>query len=356
MPSMDRGLVMVSGVLITVAPLIGFSTFLISWVGSALVVKNAERIGLLDVPNSRSSHSKPIPRGGGIGVVVAMVASYFLVAVLIPGNGYWLVIGAAGLAVAVVGFVDDIRTIGVMPRLAVHALGAIVVVAAVLLHVRGSQLSIAVPGIWQLAVAAVASVVLVGFTNVFNFMDGIDAIAGAQAVFMAGAAGILIGLGSGHDAELIVSIGTSAACAGFLLLNFPPARVFMGDVGSGFLGFSLAALAVSTVAAGMLPVSSWAILSASFITDSALTLIVRGIRGENIFRAHRSHVYQILARRLGSHGRVVYIYVAINALWLFPLARLAQSSGSIAAAMCVVIAYTPLCLVAMLVGAGQGQA
>jgi Fuc2NAc and GlcNAc transferase len=197
----------------------------------------------------------------------------------------------------------------------------------------------------------------VWWINLFNFMDGIDGIAGAQAVFMLlGAAA----LAAWTNADVISSpvwmlmLCVAAATVGFLLLNWPPAKIFMGDVGSTWLAFMVFALALLSVQAGWLSYATWLVLAAVFVTDATVTLLTRLLRGERWYEAHRNHAYQKLARRWGGHRPVTLRAVAVNMLWLAPLAG-ACTAWPQWAFWWLLLAYAPLVIGAMVLGAGRSE-
>jgi len=281
-----------------------------TWLGVWAVRAIAPRLGLMDVPNSRSSHSRPTPRAGGVAFAVTvpllvLAASAWMGPPLLPGEAALLV---ASLVVAAVGLADDRWHLPVGVRFAAYLLAA----GGLLLGV-GELHELQWPGATAVALgwAGVPFTLLwvVGLTNGYNFMDGIDGIAATQAV-VAGAAAALLAAGRG-DAALAIYCGVVVGGAlGFLLHNLPPAGIFMGDVGSAFLGFTFAGLAVlSNEAPGRpIPWSVWAILLAPFLFDTSLTLAVRVARGERWYEAHRKHLYQRLVRAGWSHGRVTLLY------------------------------------------------
>jgi UDP-N-acetylmuramyl pentapeptide phosphotransferase/UDP-N-acetylglucosamine-1-phosphate transferase len=258
----------------------------------------------LDIPNQRSSHTRPTPRGGGL----VIVGGFFV------GLGVWLALGgslspralgwlAGALLVASVSFVDDLRPLPAIPRLLTHALAA-VVLTIVGVQQRETPLLLALP----LAFVWIALV-----TNVYNFMDGIDGLAATQAV-IAGAA--LAIAGSIVTNPLLATSGSllAAASIGFLVYNLPPARLFMGDVGSTFLGFSFAGLSLLGnigVGGGRVPVEFGAVILAPFLFDSLVTLVRRMARGERWYAAHRSHYYQRLTQRGLSHRQVTSLYAGL---------------------------------------------
>ncbi len=278
----------------------------LSAAGTALAWRYALRHGVLDVPGARSSHDVPTPRGGGISIVAAATGVLLLLVFsgrLSPWLGTaWL----ASLAVALVGWMDDHRGSSPWLRLAVH-LGA---AAWVVGHVPIPTQSGLTLGLGILAVAWVV--------NLYNFMDGIDGLAAGEAVFLCLGAGVL--MAEPAAALEALAWGVAGASAGFLVLNWPPARIFMGDVGSGFLGITVALLALAAWATGALSLGVWLVLGAVFWVDATYTLLVRALTRQPVWEAHRSHAYQILARRWGSHGRVTRVALAYNVFWLFPLA------------------------------------
>jgi Fuc2NAc and GlcNAc transferase len=223
-----------------------------------------------------------------------------------------------GLAVAVVGFVDDRRPLSARTRLVVHiaaALWALVWLGKPpYLHIPGSATFSEIASY----LTAVAGIVWV--LNLYNFMDGIDGIAASEAVFVSWGGAFLLLLAGGSAGVPAMAIAFGAACCGFLLWNWPPAKIFMGDVGSGHIGYTIAVLALGAGRETPGSLAVWLILSGLFIVDASVTLFRRLVRGELIFAAHRSHAYQWLSRRWGSHKQVTLAALAVNLLWLLPWA------------------------------------
>jgi Fuc2NAc and GlcNAc transferase len=262
---------------------------------------------LIDVPNERSSHSTPTPRGGGI-VIVGVVSAGLLSTALMEGSYGGVALVAAAILVAAVSWYDDLHTIGTLPRFAVHA-GAIAIAIAAL----SAPVLLQVPGGAIITLPLVVAILIgvfwgVGLTNVYNFMDGIDGIAGIQAV-VAGLGWAVAGF-TLNDVFLQVAGGLIAASSiGFLFHNWSPARIFMGDVGSAFLGFLLAALVFLAGDAGNGRVPLAALLFVwPFVFDGMYTIFRRLSRRENIFEAHRSHLYQRLVIAGKSHAWVAAVY------------------------------------------------
>lgn len=325
--------------------------FLSAWL-TGLLRRYALRTQLLDVPNARSSHTQPTPRGGGLAVVVSF--SFGLA-------GFWLfdrvstelvaAAGAGGLMIAAIGYLDDRYSLAARWRFLVHLLAA----GSALwwlggfppLAVFGQELDFGWFGV------VIGGLFVVWLLNLYNFMDGIDGIAGVEAVTVAAGAALLLWLNGDRETAGLLAL-LAAAAAGFLVWNWPPAKIFMGDVGSAYLGFLLAVFALATSAAGALNLWVWLILMAVFITDATITLLLRLLRGERWYEAHRSHAYQHAARRFGGHLKVTLAVGALNVLWLLPLAWWASrdlGSGWWIAG----IAYVPLVALALVLGAGRAS-
>jgi UDP-N-acetylmuramyl pentapeptide phosphotransferase/UDP-N-acetylglucosamine-1-phosphate transferase len=273
-----------------------------SMIGVAIFVRLASHARWLDMPNERSSHQVPTPRGAGLVIVVVVSAAIAWAA----GAGLVRVDAAAfaALTIAAISAIDDVRSLPSGLRLLVH-LGCAVV--AVLTVANADNHTVTLP------VIVLAVVWIVGLTNAYNFMDGIDGISGAQAV-VAGVAFALAALHVGLIGTAVCALAIASASAGFLMHNWSPARVFMGDVGSAFLGFSFAVMALQigvwSPAAGIAAaLSLW-----PFVLDTALTFVRRALRGENVMQSHRSHLYQQLVIAGWSHARVTVLYAATAAL------------------------------------------
>ncbi|MEO8882041.1 MAG: glycosyltransferase family 4 protein [Devosia sp.] len=319
--------------------------------GVGLVWRHARRLGLIQEPNVRSSHLRATPTGGGIGIVLgAIFAGIFAVGGeprVVP------VVLLTSIGFAALGLWDDLRPLPALVRLAVQ-----LILVAVTLVVAMSAWSpeSGIGGATALGCALI-TLLVVYWVNLYNFMDGIDGVAGSEALFL-----LLTPLGlalvstpaSTANPLFWWPVGIAAAVAAFLRLNWAPAKIFMGDVGSTFLGFLIAVFAIFEISSGWLSLSAALILPACFLTDGTLTLLRRVLQGENIATAHRRHAYQHMARRFGSHSRVVLAMTAINLLWLLPLAILAQTAPALAP-MLVIIAYAPLALLAFAAGAGRPE-
>jgi Fuc2NAc and GlcNAc transferase len=323
-------------------------TFLASAAVTGLVRGFAIRHGVLDVPNARSSHGVATPRGGGLAVVMAGTAA--MVALQLSGRieRDLLMALLGGVAVAALGFADDRSSVYPAVRLLVHFAAAVWAVAWI-----GGLAPLQVGShIVQLGVAGhvLAVLAIVWTLNLFNFMDGIDGIAITEAVFIAFAGAALAVSG----AVRVTAVAFGAACGGFLVWNWPPAKIFMGDVGSGYLGYIVAVLALEAARSGPAAVWVWLVLGGTFFVDATVTLVRRRLRGEPVQQAHRMHAYQWLARRWHSHLKVTLTVCALNLCWLLPWA-VAGASNPRWAGWITLLALAPLALLALVAGAGRRE-
>ena len=301
----------IPGVLLWIGP----GAAVVTWIMVLVIIRLAPRVGLLDRPNERSLHSRVTPRGGGIGIVAAAlgVAGWWLGFktsndVLAVSLQTFLV--AAG-AVALVSLWDDFRSLGAGWRLLCHLAAAGVTVGFI-----GSIREVALPfvGVLPLGYAGSFLTVLwiVGLTNVYNFMDGIDGIAAAQGV-IAGLVWAGIGVAWSLPAVALLGFALAGACLGFLIHNWSPARIFMGDVGSAFLGYCFAVLPLLALVevddARAASIPGLAVLAVwPFVGDGFLTFYLRARRLEPVWKAHRLHLYQKLVRSGMSHAHVSGLY------------------------------------------------
>ena len=308
---------------------------------------------IIDNPNERSSHSVPTPRGGG----VAVVCSYLLaLMVLIYSQQLTLHLGltlmAAGFVIALLGFLDDHGHINSMLRLAVHFFVAIGVVISL-----GGFTEVMVFKGLQLGFIAniIAVLFLVWLLNLYNFIDGINGIASVEAITTAVSMAIIYYvLSPSLNTDILLLL--TASVFGFLLWNFPKAKIFMGDACSGFLGLTLGILALIALKENVALFCGWIICLGVFIVDATYTLVKRVLSGYKMYDAHRSHGYQILSRKWGSHTPVTLGVVFINILWLFPIAYLTVKEYFVMPELGVLIAYLPLVLIAIFLKAGNPDA
>lgn len=294
---------MIAGALLTLALAVGAS-----WWGTGLVRRFAMARSLLDIPNERSSHSAPTPRGGGVAIVMVVLAG-----ILAGAAGGWirdsiaLALVPSGAAVALVSWLEDRRGVPQWIRFLVH-----LAAAAWVVYCFGP---IEMLGAGRLGVleAIVTMLGIAWMANLFNFMDGIDGLAAGEALTV-GLAAMLLCWRSGDLEPTWLAALVAAAAAGFLPWNWSPARIFMGDVGAVFLGFMLASLGVLTSHRGDVPALGWLVLLGVFFLDATITLLRRFVRGERWFAAHRSHAYQRAVVGGLTHAQVTGALLAINAV------------------------------------------
>ena len=276
---------------------------------------------LFDLPNERSSHTVATPRGGGAAIFLVWTLSLLLAAIILPFDSDVLLALVGGSAIiAVVGFLDDVRSLKARTRILAHLAASLLCVGLVLLNFTKLDLGFTA---WPLGILGpvLATITMVWSINLFNFMDGMDGLAGSEAIWTCSIGGLGLWRADAQSLALCSWL-VAAAAAGFFVWNKPKAKIFMGDVGSGFLGFLIAAIALIGEARCGFPVLVWVILYGAFIFDATITLLRRMVNGERWYGAHRSHAYQRLHHSLGwSHARVLAAISCVNlvlaglALW-----------------------------------------
>jgi Fuc2NAc and GlcNAc transferase len=279
---------------------------------TGVVRRYALRHRLLDVPNGRSAHRVPTPRAGGFAIAIVHLGGTTALGLLglVDADVVIAVVGGGAL-VAVAGLLDDLRDLSPAVRVPTHFAAATWAVLW-LGGLPSLHLGIGyVPfGEFGLVLGVLGTVWAI---NLYNFMDGIDGIAGVEAVTVGGAAAALL-LALGAVPLALVAFLFAGASAGFLFWNWPPARIFMGDVGSGLLGFTFAVLAIASENWGALPLVTWVMLLGVFVLDATATLVRRVARGEPFHQPHARHAYQRATRFYGSHARVTTTVLALNAM------------------------------------------
>ena len=319
-----------------------------SWYITRRFVLFAMEQQLLDVPNARSSHSVVTPRGGGVSFVVVLLGTTIVLTLLhrIPMT---LAVGLlAGGVVAAVGYVDDCRGLSIKSRLVVQLCASLVVIYCFL------GLPLDGPLVYRMLIFAGFVIATLGFTwliNLVNFMDGIDGLAASEGACIASVCCVLIVVHSGfHVTSLLFGV-FAGAIIGFLVWNWHPAHIFMGDAGSYFLGYGLGALAL--LGAHRHELSLWVpvILMGVFAIDATMTLAKRMLRGEQWYKPHRLHAFQHAAQVFG-HSKVTTAVVVINLLWLTPWAVLAQENPAYGP-LFLLGAWSPVVGLAYLFHAGE---
>ncbi|MEB0043665.1 glycosyltransferase family 4 protein [Pseudomonas sp. MH10] len=304
---------------------------------------------IMDIPNARSSHTTPTPRGGGVAIVLAFCLALPILGWMELAN--WKTVcalGGSGILVAVLGFMDDHGHIAARWRLLGHFAGALWALfwlgGLPAIEVLGTAVNLGWIG------HTLAVLYLVWMLNLYNFMDGIDGIASVEAVCVCLGACILYWM-LGRADLVWLPLMLAVAVIGFLYWNFPPARIFMGDAGSGFLGITIGVLSLQAAWTEPSLLWGWLILLGVFIVDATFTLLRRILRGEKVYEAHRSHAYQYASRLYGKHLPITLVVGALNLFWLLPIAIWVVNFG-LNSIIGVLIAYVPLGLLALKYRAG----
>ncbi len=323
---------------------------IISFITSLWLIKRTNRLGLLDIPNIRSSHGKPTPKGGGVSILLGMLVALggcYLTGMIKPDIRYAVIIAALA-AIALIGFYSDRFNISVITRVFLQTLIAGVMVwliggPAYTLAIAGYQFTVGQIGI------VFAVIWLFGITNFYNFMDGIDGLAAMQGI-IAGIAIAIFGIILGDKSLVPMGLVLSGASAGFLILNFPPAKIFMGDTGSYLIGFYIASFVLFNGRL-LIPI---ALVLGVFIFDPVATLVRRIIKREPLYQAHRSHFYQRAVKLGYSHLQVTAACSAIFLLLMAMACFYLQSSVLIQIAI-LIVALSGLTSLALWVVLREGR-
>lgn len=326
--------------------LFALSLFLTTWWLTNRLISFAHKRELLDSVNERSSHSKATPRIGGLGFITVIALSLLSTLVAAPNQlldsftpqvltGIFL----PPILVALIGLIDDLKGLGRKLRLIAYVLASALTSFCLTTSVNLPFTTILMGGI-------ALSLLICWHINLFNFMDGIDGIAASQAIF------VLFGLYLLCPSLSNLPLFLCMPLLGFLMLNWHPAEIFMGDAGSTFLGSLISGLMLYAVLSGEIHWSTAAILTAAFWVDASWTLIYRLLSGQQWYAPHRSHSYQILSRKLHSHQHATLLYVLVNLLWLLPLAYASQTIIDYQLII-LSISVLPLVIACFIIGAGN---
>ncbi|HGM5550695.1 TPA: glycosyltransferase family 4 protein [Pseudomonas putida] len=321
-----------------------------SFLTTGALRKYALARSLIDVPNARSSHSVPTPRGGGVAIVLSFLIA--LPVLLWADDTAWQIVVAllgAGSWIAVIGFLDDHGHIAARWRLLAHFAGAFWALFWIggMAPINMFGYSVNLGGFGYV----IGAFYLVWMLNLYNFMDGIDGLASVEAICACLGACLVYWI-AGHDSLAAAPLLLTMAVLGFLAWNFPPAKIFMGDAGSGFLGIVLAVLSLYAAWTDQAFLWAWLILLGVFVVDATFTLARRLLRGDKVYEAHRSHGYQYASRKFRSHRVVTLAIAAINLLWLVPVAILV-AMHYLDGLTGLLLAYVPLVLLALKFHAGE---
>lgn len=329
------------------------TAFVATMILTGVIRQAALQRQIMDIPNSRSSHSVPTPRGGGLAIVAVLLVMFVVMPMFYPDLEFyaWLIVGACA-PVALIGLWDDFHHVAARWRLLIHFVSLSFAVIYL-----GKMPAISLFGYSYepgFLVAAAAVLSMVWLLNLFNFMDGIDGIAAMEVITAGIAIALLSWIVKSDSLYWILPLVMAFSAAGFMIWNFPPAKIFMGDVGSGFIGALLGVLAISASWVDQSLLWAWIILLGVFVVDATVTLLRRLLRGDKVYQAHRSHAYQYASRLYGSHLPVTIAVGAINLLFLLPIASLVAFQ-KLDGAVGVIVAYLPLILLALYFKSGDTE-
>jgi Fuc2NAc and GlcNAc transferase len=313
--------VMLDGQTFYVWVAVGLLTAVLSFFACVKAMRLAEKSNMIAQPGARQSHQQATPTGGGLGLIFAIIVTTLGLQLLLSLPGFWWQNMLPGiLLLTLIGWRDDRISVSAVVRLAVQ-----LIVSIWMIGFGWSSFSINGMGL-----LAIAVVVTVWMMNLYNFMDGSNGMAGFQGVF-AGLVMALLFQTGGHQAMALIALIVAAACAGFLPLNFPQARVFMGDVASVPLGFIFASFIIYGIAVDVLSLPVSILIMSVFIVDATLTLLTRVFRKEQWYTAHAQHVYQRLIAHGWSHWQVLVVYQATNVVLVLPAIMLVETYPQYAA-------------------------
>ena len=287
----------------------------VSYFGVILYIRVAISSDIVATPNFRNLHTRPIPVGGGIVFSFVFVFSLFFLWWLnqISDDLFWALAVGGGLT-ALFGFLDDLKDI----RASIKLVAQFFLSGGLLFWVDGGPL-LSIDWIPVLVAIPVTALFLIWMINAYNFMDGIDGMAVSGAVFVSGAIALVLLLSNGESEFFSVFILFLASISTFLLFNWSPASIFMGDSGSAFIGYIFGSLILFTVMSGDISIWTWLIVFAYFFADTTVTQLMRIILVKKWYLPHRSHAYQNFARISGSHLKVTGGVVMYNVVWILPL-------------------------------------
>jgi len=300
-----------------------FSTIIITYLYRFIAIK----LGFVAIPNLRSSHKRPIPTGGGIVISFVYIISFIYLLFFLEQTTkeiFQVAVGLAmgGIAITIVGFIDDIFNTKAFTKLIIQIILSIWIIFIFLGNLDNILNLTSNLYYWPLMLAAIF--LLVWLINVFNFMDAIDGMALSGSIMIAWSAALIIFFTQGNNENSVMLFLLGFICLAFLLFNFPPASIFMGDAGSLFLGYFFGGIIIKTFIDGDIHIWTWLIILSYFLTETTLSTLMRIKLTKDWYKAHRSLSYQNLARILNSHRKVTVGSIIFYICWLFPLAILSS--------------------------------
>ena len=331
--------------------LLFFLTIIISYVGARLVEILFLKFSLfIDNPDDRSVHQYPIPSAGGLSIIVTFILyMIFLVMIYPDDNISYIILLISVTPVIVIGVIDDLKKIGVYQRLFVHAFSAIVIVYY--FQISNNSFNIDFQGQSSYIIILVSIVLSMWLMNLYNFMDGVDGYAATESVFVALSASLIAYISDPSSHIYMYLLGLGATNIGFLIRNWHPAKIFMGDTGSVSSGCIFAFFIFYSGSESVISIYTWLILLSVFISDSTYTLFVRIVTKKNITEPHLTHAFHIITKLKESQLFTVKVLIFINMLWALPMAILSMIYSNYHIIITCLV-YIPILLYLVKIGAG----
>jgi Fuc2NAc and GlcNAc transferase len=329
-----------------IGPVLFAVVLCLSYAGVAFLRHRHLKQDRVALPNERSLHSDPVPYGGGLIIAIICILTYLPISYFVLDTFSWGYFTGA-LLITLISYIDDVHRLGTPIRLAVHSVAAIVVIVNLDTWHGVTMLGGLQMGNWAYLLTFVW---IVWMVNAYNFMDGIDGLAGSQSV-IAGAGWLALGFMLDMPVLYLFGGVIAASSFGFLVHNWPPAHIFMGDVGSAFLGYTFATLPLlarhmATHAWDLLPIAALLFVW-FFLFDSAFTRLRRLFRGANVVAAHREHIFQRLVASGLTHRRVTMVYGVLSGLLSLSVLISVAYRAEIGLAMFPVVALLTIVLLSI---------
>jgi len=328
-----------------------FLTIIISYIGTYLVEKLFLKFSLfIDKPEDRSIHKYPIPSAGGLSIIISFILYLLVLLAIYPANNIsHIILLVSVMPVLIIGSIDDLKKIGVYKRLLVHTFSAIVIVYY--FQIADNSFSVDFNSQSSYIIFFASVVLSMWLMNLYNFMDGIDGYAATESIFVALSASLIAYLNNPSSHIYMYLLGFGAANIGFLIRNWHPAKIFMGDTGSISTGCIFAFFIFYSGSESVISIYTWLILLSVFVSDATYTLFVRIVTKKNITKPHLTHAFHIITSSKKSQLFTVKALIFVNILWALPMAMLSTIYSNYHIMMAFVV-YFPILLYLIKIGAG----
>tara|TARA_B100000795_G_scaffold221004_1_gene175597 strand:+ start:265 stop:1290 length:1026 start_codon:yes stop_codon:yes gene_type:complete len=328
-----------------------FLTIIISYIGTYLVEKLFLKFSLfIDKPEDRSIHKYPIPSAGGLSIIISFILYLLVLLAIYPANNIsHIILLVSVMPVLIIGSIDDLKKIGVYKRLLVHTFSAIVIVYY--FQIADNSFSVDFNSQSSYIIFFASVVLSMWLMNLYNFMDGIDGYAATESIFVALSASLIAYLNNPSSHIYMYLLGFGAANIGFLIRNWHPAKIFMGDTGSISTGCIFAFFIFYSGSESVISIYTWLILLSVFVSDATYTLFVRIVTKKNITKPHLTHAFHIITSSKKSQLFTVKALIFVNILWALPMAMLSTIYSNYHIMIAFVV-YFPILLYLIKIGAG----